>query len=125
MLKGLMEDNNFDAPVETKTDNSESVNTTEEVAKNTNATEENNELAEAYYKKEGNYPITVGAEHYTIKDSSVSPYQRLTTSIVTGAAYFYRVDKDAEWIFFKSTLDALACDEYTSGIRKTRRLAGF
>ena len=28
-----MEDNNFDAPVETKTDNSESVNTTEEVAK--------------------------------------------------------------------------------------------
>ena len=62
-----MEDNNFDAPVETKTDNSESVNTTEEVAKNTNATEENKELAEAYYKKEGNYPITVGTEHYTIK----------------------------------------------------------
>ena len=71
-----------------------------------------NELAEAYYKKEGTYPITIGAEHYTIKDSPVSPYQILTTSVANGAGFFYRVSKESSWVFFQGTQAGISCNEY-------------
>lgn len=71
-----------------------------------------NELAEAYYKKKGNYPIAINASYYTIKDSPVSPYQTLTTTVENAAGLFYRVDKEAEWQFFQGTQAVLDCADY-------------
>jgi cell division protein FtsL len=73
-----------------------------------------NQLAEAYYKKEGEYPLSIDTESYTIKDSLVSPYQMLYTSVSNGygTGLFYRVNKDAEWEYFNVTLTGLDCEEY-------------
>ena len=71
-----------------------------------------NELAEAYNKVMGKYPITIGAYNYTIKDSPVSPYQILTTAVDNAAGLFYRVNKEAGWQFFEAAQDAVNCKKF-------------
>ena len=73
-----------------------------------------NQLADAYYKKEGAYPITIGAQNYTIKDSPVSPYQTLRTAVSNGLGLFYRVNKEADWQFFTGTQAVLGCEEFNT-----------
>lgn len=77
------------------------------------------QLSNAYYAKTNRYPFVIHVKDSVIKDSGVTPYQRLTVGVTNAAGLFYRVSPDAEWQYFTSTQDEVECSEYnTDDIRK-------
>lgn len=71
-----------------------------------------NELAEAYRKKQGEYPAWLVASTQGIHDSSQAPYQTLTASLGGAAGLFYRRNVESEWQFFAGVQAVLDCTAY-------------
>lgn len=83
-----------------------------------------NSLAEAYYKKEGKYPIALNASKDAIKDSVFEPYQRLEASMPGAGAIFYRPSKTADWVFFTAGQAAPTCAEFSKDAGARRAFQG-
>lgn len=73
-----------------------------------------NELAEAYKKKTGKYPVLLRTSADKIKDSGYEKYQKVQASDANAMAEFYRVSPESEWVFFRGGQDAPDCSEYNT-----------
>ncbi|MDR0917790.1 MAG: hypothetical protein LBM93_00845 [Oscillospiraceae bacterium] len=78
-----------------------------------------NKMAEAYKKKEGEYPIVMYANPENIVNSSYKPYQRIAAHGLEAVEWFYRTNTNSEWVYFTGAQSILSCDEYnTDDLRK-------
>ena len=73
-----------------------------------------NKLSDAYNSVEGSYPFSINLRGYTIKDSSVSPYQTLRVAISNAMGLFYRTSPDTDWQYFTATQAVLNCDDFNT-----------
>lgn len=73
-----------------------------------------NKLSDAYNTVEGSYPFSINLHGYTIKDSSVSPYQTLRVPVSNAMGLFYRTGPDADWQYFTATQAVLNCDDFNT-----------
>lgn len=81
-----------------------------ECSKDTWISDEDKELVVSLAKNFG-YSY-IAAKSSNIKNSSVSPYQRLTANGAGAALLFYRVSPNSEWQFFTATQAELLCSDY-------------
>ena len=87
-----------------------------------------NNLAEAYNKTEGKYPLLVASNvekdgkkslNAAIKDSGHKQYQLITVNLgMNAASIFYRESPFSEWKYLTSTQAALDCSAYSTDLKK-------
>ncbi len=87
-----------------------------------------NNLAEAYNKTEGKYPLVVYSNtekdgkkslSAAIKDAGYKQYQLMTISLgMNAASIFYRESPSSEWKYLTSTQAALDCSAYSTDLKK-------
>ncbi|MBO7560454.1 hypothetical protein J6T21_00215 [Candidatus Saccharibacteria bacterium] len=87
-----------------------------------------NNLAEAYNKTEGKYPLVVSSNtekdgkkslNAAIKDTGYKQYQTMTINLgMNAASIFYRESPSSEWKYLTSTQAALDCSAYSTDLKK-------
>lgn len=73
-----------------------------------------NQLAEAFKEKEGEYLSFLVASSSDIKDSGYERYQTISATTNNARVVFYRVSPDSPWQFFRGMQDVPACSDYNT-----------
>ena len=70
-------------------------------------------LIEAYKMKLNTLPATLYVKADDIKDGK-SGYQSLSVATGNAAGLFYRKNEKSDWVFFRTTQQALVCSQYNT-----------